>query len=1377
MNRFFRMDVMDRLIALFFLLLAHHASADLFSQAAQSEITQQLSMLEAQSAGEVDNMYASHFIQGLQSKHVQLVQYFADDSVSETDKVALLDMYAALNQALNQLGVSDIQTSIMIEDLSRGNGSGVIRGFVRDDLNESPIQNAAVRLYNSSGFFIASKNTDSIGRYIFTGLEDGQYLVSAAASYNYVTEFYPNILCAGGLGYGCQPADLTPIELVDGQQLEQINFNLVKQGKITGYLLDSVDNDSINGQIKLHNASGVLIASTYAAYSTGAFTIFVPDAGTYYLVFDSNSHFKEVYDDVLCNNGVCDFNAATPVVIGVSDVINLGNIMLDRYSQISGQITDMQTGQVPDYLDAVELLDASSGQYMAQTYPDSNGNWSSGPLPAGGYHVRTRAGGYVAQYYLNENCASSSYSSCNSQNANVVNHSGSNDLAGIDFNLQVGSAIKGKVFDVHSVGTQARVSLYNESGDYLRYDYSTYEGDFEFSGLSSGTYYLSAVNDQHLTTLHPSILCSDAGNYDERCFTATQGNAITLSNSSTVNKNVRMKVGASVSGKVRTENNLPINNAQVYLFGDQRNYSAYTDASGDYTVSNVKAGSYRLSADASEYAWVYWPNYVCTSANNCDEEQGSLITVSGSNSYNNRNLQLPELGQVDFTVNNPANQPVTNGSIYVYDSSLQYVRSFGLNSTGQTTMALYPDSYYFVFKTSYGSQLNRVYGGNNCYQECQPNTGTAVAINFNQSKILSMTVDDAFVISGTINEEVSTGNNWKYIRIYQNNELVLSRKVHSSSQFEEVIRFPGSIKVEAYQQGHYSKYYQGVECYGEACGLSQATAINVVPNQSKNIDFDLNVLSHLKGRIINTDGQPLAGIQVTAYRQNNYNNLYDTTDENGNYELYGLTPGDYNLRATTDGVYESTLYGNLPCPSQCQFDENNVIAIDAGDFLNNRNITMSKRGSIKINAAEFVNGGAAADVSIRFVSQSTGNSYYYDTDDFGDLEQVYLPADNYRILARYGNYSNSLYTAYPDIICPQNNNEICLDLSPDFMLTSQISHVIDDFKINQWGKVLAEVIDESTAEPISGIQVQIINTELEVVSQSSTQNGVIEVASYANGSYYIYASTDQNDAHQSELYNEIDCGRGIGFDCLLSQGSLLEIAANSQQNVLFTLKKKPTLMVNLSNAYTGNSINGNVAVFSITGEQLISSNGTDVMSIPVNAGQYFITGQADGYNTKAYPSALCDSYWDLNSCNLSAADLITVEDQNIGINLGLDLIEGINGQVTNAYTEEPIEGVVIDFWRNSNYISSSAITNQAGRFSQKLSTYYDYLISTDVSSGLNLYNEVYNNQRCFEGPAVIDMCDPLIGEWLDLDTNATQPTIIEFKLDGDAIYQGGFELD
>jgi len=1363
---------MDRFLLLVFTLLTLVATSHATMPPHDEHWALEIKTVEDLILADQSHLVSAHMVSKLMSQHHMWSQYFADPNISLDQKSAALSHSQSLSEVLKALGHDVISVESVPVESSRGSGSGVIRGFVRSATNESPLDGAQVSLYTSGGVFISSEYTDSIGRYIIDGLEAGEYVLLAEASNQYAPTLYDGVMCSGGLGFGCQASQASLVAVASDQVRDQINFELEKFGTVSGKVVDAQSGNGIYATITVYDASYNFVNSTNAGYSSGEFSAVIPGSGLHYLKISANNYRSKMYDDVACDGDACDLSQATGVQVDNDQNLDLGITDLDRYVGMSGYLVDVNTGEPVTSYGSVEILRADNNQYMGSSGTDGQRHWSVASIPPGSYHIRASANDYMAQYHEDENCDGHSFSSCDQVNPDTVQHDGTNPISGITFHLQPGAVIRGTIKDHDNNPVAAYVRLYSSTGNSIDYDYASDEGQYEFTGLADGTYYVSAANYNHLVTMHPNVLCTDVS-YSERCNTPEEGNPIVIKALATAVKNVRMKQGGTLSGWVRDSNNNPISGASVSLTGDDNYYSTQTDSAGNYEISNIASDQYYLKGSSHEYASVVWSSHVCSEHNSCDLTQGNRIVVSGNNTINNRNLNLPKLGRVNVSFIDNTGQPVSGGSLYAYDMQGSQVGSSAIGSDGQGGIWLYPGQYRFMYRNYNGEYISKVYGGANCYDNCQSNNGSTIQLNLGQTRNLSMSLDRKFKIKGTITEAQPTGYSRKYVHVYHQNQLINSNTFYGTGEYEININHAGPIKVEVTQEGHFSQYFQGVNCYGNHCGLAQATSINVIPNQSKTMNFNLTILNHVKGRVRGHNGVPLAGIQVKTSRSGYYGGESAVTDSNGYYAFYGLTPGQHNIRAITDGEHESTLLGDVPCPTPCAYNEEHELAVGAGDYLNFQNINMSRRGSISIEGASYIAGGIAAGMQVAIVGQSNNEYHWHTTNQEGDIGPVFLPEDTYQVLARVGDYQNNLHTSYPDQLCQDTN--VCLAASPEFQIDGQSTHVLNALQVHRKGSLRAEFFAEDTGLPVSSVELRILDSEMGLVRNDHASGGVSVIEDVDAGTYHIYARTHSSSPYMHQLYDGVSCGRGLGVDCLLTEGTTVDIQNNIEQTMTFDLLKKPVLTVNLMNAYSQQPVSGNVTLVDPSGSEITERSAGPAVDIPVNEGQYYVVGSAYRHSITAYPNGLCGLSDDINSCDMSQVSLIDVSATGGMVNLGLHLNQGINGQVTNGYTGAPMGDVVIDLWRHNGWLSESTISNSMGRFSVPLSSNYDYYLTTDIPTGMGLFNEVYNNRLCFDGPAIMDLCEPEIGDLIDVNSEGAPVPIMLIELHGDPVFTGGFE--
>ena len=115
------------------------------------------------------------------------------------------------------------------------------------------------RFFNSSGNFLFSTNTDSMGNYITgQGLPAGNYFVRTNNSLGYVNEVYNNITCVP-----CNVTTGTPVAVTAGATTSGINFALATGGRISGTVTDAGTSAALaNINVQVFNSTGALMTSS-----------------------------------------------------------------------------------------------------------------------------------------------------------------------------------------------------------------------------------------------------------------------------------------------------------------------------------------------------------------------------------------------------------------------------------------------------------------------------------------------------------------------------------------------------------------------------------------------------------------------------------------------------------------------------------------------------------------------------------------------------------------------------------------------------------------------------------------------------------------------------------------------------------------------------------------------------------------------------------------------------------------------------------------------------------------------------------------------------------------------------------------------------------
>jgi hypothetical protein len=176
--------------------------------------------------------------------------------------------------------------------------------------------------------------------------------------------------------------------------------------------------------------------------------------------------------------------------------------------------------------------------------------------------------------------------------------------------------------------------------------------------------------------------------------------------------------------------------------------------------------------------------------------------------------------------------------------------------------------------------------------------------------------------------------------------------------------------------------------YGQRRPNEQGKPIELAEGQVvEKVDLSLPRGSAITGRVLDEFGDPVAGITVQAMRyrfSNGQRRLVPaggspgTTDDLGQYRIYGLAPGEYAVSATTRGPglvalragegSDNTTYAPTYYPGTAQSAEAQRMTVAVGQDLSNISFALIPARAAKISGTAFDSAGkplAGESVSIR----------------------------------------------------------------------------------------------------------------------------------------------------------------------------------------------------------------------------------------------------------------------------------------------------------------------------------------------------------------------------------------------------------------------------
>lgn len=852
-------------------------------------------------------------------------------------------------------------------------------------------------------------------------------------------------------------------------------------------------------------------------------------------------------------------------------------------------------------------------------------------------------------------------------------------------------------------------------------------GEYQFSNLPAGSYRIR-IEDNTLNTYLPEWYENAANYAGATPFFLLESTVVTGINAS-------LATGARFTGSVSAEGNgAPLSNIRVAAFRAtgpslsnwEEVKSRLTLGDGSYDLGGLEGGTYRLrfSDDAGNYAPEHHDNQIEF------DNAGSILLPSGGSVSTNASLANASKIQGAVTAESGAN-PLAGIYVYAYRNNGSGLWNYVNQTTTQTNGS------YDLKGLTAGDHRIEFYDASGLHQreyhDDETNFDSAAVISLGTGVTLTgydAALAGAGLIEGTVTDSSGIGIPGIYVYAYRYNTTTLYWEYASNGYTDENGHYlvgglaAGDYRVGAFDDsGTYDEKY-----YNDKPDIGSADDVSVtVGSTTLGIDIVLeeSVSGSISGTITDSNGNTLAGIEVTLFRYNTIEGYWETlqtttTDGTGNYRYEDTDVGSYRLRfRDPTESYAEEFHSNkytVESALDVEVTDDNETVVN-GELVDAASIS----GTVTNNAATPLMGISVNLLRLDFSttewiylsSQATDANGAY---SFGGLSSGTFVVE----FADYNpsvTYAREYYDGKPTINAA----------NPVGVLEGQDVGGIDA-SLDFAGQLSGTVIADANSNPIEFIsatayRLNEVTGSWDYASGVSTNaSGVYSMQGLTPGSYRV-EFRDFSGNYLGEFHNNkatlaladsfvILSGGGMVINASLATASRIEGMVTGEGSG----SPLPNIAVSAYRVVTANSF------------EYVSSATTD------QNGNYSVAGLAAG----TYRVFLADSsgyylpevYENVTGLGTGTDIEVAAVSTTSGINAELIAGGKISGTVTNAVTLATVDGIGIYFyrydglsWQYQNY----AETNSTGSYTSPAMPIGQYRVEFFDDSPAVYRGEFYDN--------------------------------------------------
>lgn len=546
---------------------------------------------------------------------------------------------------------------------------------------------------------------------------------------------------------------------------------------------------------------------------------------------------------------------------------------------------------------------------------------------------------------------------------------------------------------------------------------------------------------------------------------------------------------------------------------------------------------------------------------------------------------------------------------------------------------------------------------------------------------------------------------------------------------------PGGYRVLTATYQYADELWNDVPCDG--CSVVAGDTIVLADGEwAEGIDFDLEPMGSLRGRITATDG-PLTeesmGRSVHAFDESGYWVSSRSVEPDGSYELPGLESGTYFLRVFIDG-YRPEVWNDLPCwgsvwSPTCDVTSGDPLSVSIG-VETEANFELFRLGAIAGRITDG-SGNPLTDVTFEiYDSAGAGRSIYAPAVDAdGNYHLPEIPSGTHYLVVRSPTHRDELWGGVPceNLACdPATGQGISVSLETT---TENV-----DFSLARRGWIDGTVREAISGEVVTDGRAFLHDDSGSILSSDWLESGRFSFEGLAPADYRV--SFRGEATHVAEVWPGSHCP-ATGCDPLA--GNSISVADEAGATLDVSLERTSRIGGSISTS-DGQPLEGGKIV-------IYDSNGAIFADVPTGTTAWSVDVLPPGtYSALLKSPSYRDRLWDGVDCEDSSAC-----EPTSGTPISVGLEETITGIDFSLNRMSSLRARVIDSWNGNElsiWFTFVALYDEFGDLVQRLAYASEHEFPGLVAG--SYYVEVTNSfegyHRQVLGGAPCDpSCDPTTG--------------------------------